>query len=187
MEQEAAVRAPERADEVTLRPFDLSDVDAMAAWTSDPVVLLPTASTTWCSDPNPSPDALLAFLRDTALPHPWYRAVCLPGGAVVGTVSVTPTDDRCRAEVGIVLARAHWSEGATAAAALRRAVSAAFGDLEGVERVEALVDADDAAARRVLEDAGFRLEAVLRSYRAVEGRLRDVAVYSVASTDPLLD
>jgi RimJ/RimL family protein N-acetyltransferase len=188
MEQEAAGRwrTPERADEVTLRPFDPSDVDAMAAWASDPVVL-PTASTTWCSDPNPSRDALLAFLRDTALPHPWYRAACLPGGAVVGAVSVTPTDDRCRAEVGIVLARAHWGEGATATAALRRAVSAAFGELEGVERVEALVDADDAAARRVLEDARFRLEAVLRSYRALEGRLRDVAVFSVVSTDLLLD
>jgi RimJ/RimL family protein N-acetyltransferase len=70
---------------------------------------------------------------------------------------------------------------------MRRAVSAAFGELEGVERVEALVDADDAPARRVLEDAGFLLEAVLRSYRAVEGKLRDVAVYSLVSTDPHLD
>jgi RimJ/RimL family protein N-acetyltransferase len=170
---------------VTLRPFDLADVDAMTSWASDPVVL-PTASTTWCPNPNPSRDALLVFLRDTVIPHPCFRAVCL-SGAVVGAVSVTPTDDRCRAEIGIALSRAHWGEGATVAVALRRAAGAAFGDLEGVERVEALVDADDAAARRILEDAGFRLEAVLRSYRAVEGRLRDVAVYSLISTDPLLD
>jgi RimJ/RimL family protein N-acetyltransferase len=85
------------------------------------------------------------------------------------------------------MSRAHWGNGAAAAVALKRAAGAAFGDLEGVERVEALVDADDSAARGVLEDAGFRLEAVLRSYRAVEGRLTDVAVYSVISTDPLLD
>ncbi|KAM0924690.1 hypothetical protein ACQ4PT_004642 [Festuca glaucescens] len=183
MEQEAAARAPEHVGKVTLRPFDLADVDAMTAWASDPVVL-PTASTTSCPNPNPSRDALLAFLRDTVLPHPCFRAVCL-SGAVVGAVSVTPTDDRCRAEVGIALSRAHWGKGAAAAMALSRAAVAAFGDLE---RVEALVDADDAAARRVLEDAGFCLEAVLRSYRAVEGRLTtDVAVYSLISTDPLID
>ncbi|XP_051177785.1 uncharacterized protein [Lolium perenne] len=185
MEQEAAARAPEHVGRVTLRPFDLADVDAMTSWASDPVVL-PTASTTWCPNPNPSRDALLAFLRDTVLPHPCFRAVCL-SGAVVGAVSVTPTDDRCRGEVGIALSRSHWGKGAAGAVALRRAASAAFVDLEGVERVEALVDADDAPARRVLEEAGFRIEAVLRSYRTVEGRLTDVAVYSVISTDPLLD
>ncbi|CAM0876822.1 unnamed protein product [Alopecurus aequalis] len=185
MEQEAAARSPERGTEATLRPFQLADADTMAAWASDPVVM-PAASptSTWWPYPNPSRNALLAFLLDTALPHPWLRAVCLPDDTVVGAVSVTPTDDRCRAEVGIALARAHWG-GCVAAAALRRAAVAAFGELEGVERVEALVDADDAAGRGALEDAGFRLEAVLRSYRVVEGRLTDTAVYSLISTDPL--
>lgn len=186
MDLETPARSPERADKVTLRPFDLADVDAMASCAAADPVILPAASTTWCSYPNPSRDTLLAFLRDTVLPHPCFRAVCL-SGAVVGAVSVSPTDDRCRAEVGIALSRAHWGKGAAAAVALRRAAGAAFGDLEGVERVEALVDADDAAARRVLVEAGFHLETVLRSYRAVEGRLTDVAVYSLISTDPLLN
>jgi len=169
-----------RADAVTLRPFDLADADAMMAWASDPEV---TASITW--DACTSRDALLAFLRDAVLPHPWFRAVCL-GGGPVGAVSVTPTDDRCRAEVGVVLARAHGGEG-VAAAALKRAVAAVFGDLEGVERVEAVVDAADAASRRALEEAGFQREAVLRSYCVVKGRLRDMVVYSFISTDPLID
>ena len=123
MEQEAAARAAERAGKVTLRPFELADVDAMAAWASDPVVL-PTASMAWCPNPNQSHDALLAFLRDTAPRHPWLRAVCVPGGAIVGAVSVTPTDDRCRAEIGIALARTHWG---VSAGALRRAAGAAYG------------------------------------------------------------
>lgn len=104
----------------------------------------------------------------------------------MGAVFVAPTDDQCRAEIGIALVRAHWGEGLAVAAALRRAAAAALCDLEGVERAEALVDADDAASRRALEDAGFCLEAVLRSSRIVEGRLRDTAVYSVISTDPVL-
>jgi len=184
MDQEEAPAQPAgsaRADAVTLRPFDLADVDAMMAWASDPVV---TAFMTW--DAYTSRDALLAFMRDAVLPHPWFRAVCLGGGEPVGAVSVTPTDDRCRAELCVVLARAHWGKG-VATAALKRAVATVFGDLDGVERVEALVDADNAASQRALEKAGFQREAVLRSYCVVKGRLRDMVVYSFISTDPLVD
>jgi len=41
-------------------------------------------------------------------------------------------------------ARAHWGKG-VATAAVKRAVAAAFGELPGVERVEALVDVGNAA------------------------------------------
>ncbi|XBH73287.1 uncharacterized protein [Aegilops tauschii subsp. strangulata] len=175
MEREAAARTPERADEVTLRPFDLAD--AMTAWAEHPVLVPPTASMASGVYFSPPRDALLAFLRGTDPPHTWIRAVCL-GGAIVGAVTVSRTEDRCRAEVGTALARAHRGTG-VAAAALRRAATAALGDLEGVERVEALVDADDAASRRAVEDAGFRREAVLRSHRDA----KDVVVYSLISTD----
>ncbi|KAL6894238.1 hypothetical protein ACP4OV_008336 [Aristida adscensionis] len=170
---------------VTLRRFDLADVDAMMAWASDPVA---ASFMTW--EPYASRDALLAFVRDTVLPHPWFRAVCLAGagGEPVGAVSVTPTDDRCRAALGVVLARAHWGKG-VATAALKRTVAAVFGDLEGVERVEALVGVDDAASQRALEKAGFQREAVLRSYSycVVKGSLRDMVIYSFISTDPLVE
>ncbi|GJM96890.1 hypothetical protein PR202_ga13764 [Eleusine coracana subsp. coracana] len=166
---------------VTLRPFSLADADAMMTWASDPVV---TAFMTW--DPYTSREPLLAFISDTVLPHPWFRAICLDaGGAPVGAVSVTPTDDRCRAELGVVVARAHWGKG-VATAALKRAVAAVFGDLDGVERVEALVDGENAASQRALEKAGFTREAVLRSYCMVKDRLRDMVVYSFISTDPLV-
>jgi RimJ/RimL family protein N-acetyltransferase len=167
-----------------MRPFDLADVDAMMTWASDPSVA--TSFMTW--DAYTSRDALLAFMRDTVLPHPWFRAVCLAGagGEPVGAVSVTPTAGRCRAELGVVVARAHWGKG-VATAALKRTVAAAFGDLDSVERVEALVDIDNAASRRALEKAGFRREAVLRSYCVVKGRLRDMVMYSFINTDPLVD
>ncbi|OQU90843.1 hypothetical protein SORBI_3001G059150, partial [Sorghum bicolor] len=124
---------------VTLRRFELTDVDAMMEWASDPEA-----------------EAVLAFLRDAVLRHQWFRAVCLGvelEPRPVGAVSVTPTDDACRAELCGV-----------ATAAVKRAVAAVFGEFPGVVRVEALVDVDNPAARRVLENAGFQREAVLRSY-----------------------
>lgn len=188
MEQEApAPPGSVPVPAVTLRRFELADVDAMMEWASDPEV---TAFMTW--DADTSREVLLAFLRDAVLPHPWFRAVCLGGDGhgppprPVGAVSVTPTDDACRAELCVLLARAHWGKG-VATAAVKRAVAAAFGELPGVERVEALVDVDNAASQRVLEKAGFQREAVLRSYCVVKGRLRDMVVYSFISADPLVE
>ncbi|KAL6894237.1 hypothetical protein ACP4OV_008335 [Aristida adscensionis] len=167
--------------EVTLRRFELSDADAMMAWASDPQV---AAFCRW--DPYDSSDAVLAYLRDTVLPHPWFRAICLAGGnaAVVGAVTVSPTADACRGELGYVLARAHWGKG-VATAAVRRAVAAAFGEVEGLQRVEALVDVDHPASQRVAEKAGLRREGVLRRHYWHKGRARDMVMYSFISSDPL--
>uniref|UniRef100_A0A0D9W025 N-acetyltransferase domain-containing protein n=1 Tax=Leersia perrieri TaxID=77586 RepID=A0A0D9W025_9ORYZ len=171
--------------EVTLRRFELSDLDAMMAWASDPEV---AAFCRW--EPYDSTDHLLAYLRDTVLPHPWIRAICLAAAAAgdddrpVGAVSVTPTADACRGELGYVVARAHWGKGVATAAA-RRAVAAVFGEVEGLERVEALVDVRNAASQRVLEKAGFRREDVLRKYRVIKGDVKDMVIYSFVSTDSL--
>ncbi|AQK62395.1 uncharacterized N-acetyltransferase p20 [Zea mays] len=169
-------------DEVTLRRFELTDVDAMMEWASDPQV---AAFCRW--EPYASAEPLLEFLRDAVLPHPWYRAICV-SGAVVGAVSLAPTPERCRWELGYVLARAHWGKG-VATAAVRRALRDAFADLEpeGLRRVEALVDVGNPASQRVAEKAGFRREGVLRRHYWHKGRARDMVMYSFLSSDLLPD
>ncbi|CAM0876821.1 unnamed protein product [Alopecurus aequalis] len=182
-EQSRDTRAVTTAMEVTLRRFDLTDVDAMMAWASDPDV---AAFCRW--EPYSSTEPLLAYLRDTVLPHPWFRAICLAGdGCPVGAVSLEPTADACRGELGYVVARAHWGRG-VATAAVRRALAAVFsGEVEGLVRVEALVDVDNAASRRVVEKAGFRREGVLRRHYWHKGRARDLVMYSFVSGDPLTE
>jgi RimJ/RimL family protein N-acetyltransferase len=163
--------------EVTLRKFELSDVDAMMAWASDPQVAAPCR---W--DAYESTEPLLAFIRDVVLPHPWFRAICLESGRPVGAVSVSPTGDPCRAELGYVLARAHWGRG-VATAAVKRTLATVFAEVQGLERVEALVDVANPASQRVLEKAGFTREAVLRKYAAVKGVVRDMVMFSFIDTD----
>ncbi|KAM0856955.1 hypothetical protein ACQ4PT_048779 [Festuca glaucescens] len=168
--------------EVTLRRFELSDVDAMMTWASDPEV---AAFCRW--EPYGSTESLVAYLRDTVLPHPWFRAICLAGDGEarpVGEVSLEPTADACRGELGYVLARADWGKG-VGTAAVRRALAAVFGEVEGLARVEALVDVDNAASHRVVEKAGFRREGVLRRHYWHKGRARDLVMYSFVSGDPL--
>lgn len=135
-------------DEVTLRKFELSDVDAMMAWASDPRV---AAVCRW--EPYESTEPLLAFIRDVVLPHPWFRAICLRG---------------------------------VATAAVKRTVAAVFGEVPGLERVEALVDVANPASQRVLEKAGFTREAVLRKYGAIKGVVRDMVMSSFIDTDPVV-
>ncbi|GJN23047.1 hypothetical protein PR202_gb10663 [Eleusine coracana subsp. coracana] len=180
----SAAAAPS-AVKVTLRRFELSDVDAMMVWASDPVVTAPCRRGAY-----ESTEPLLAFIRDVVLPHPWYRAICLAGqgddGRPVGAISVTPTGDPCRAELGYVLARAHWGRG-VATAAVKRTVATVFGEVKGLERVEALVDVANPASQRVLEKAGFTREAVLRKYGFIKGKVKDRVMFSFIDTDPLVE
>ncbi|TVU44635.1 hypothetical protein EJB05_04081, partial [Eragrostis curvula] len=171
-----------RAVEVTLRRFELSDVDAMMVWASDPLV---AAVCRW--DAYESTEPLLAFISDIVLPHPWFRAICLAGDdRPVGAVSVSPTEDPCRAELGYVLARAHWGKG-VATAAVKRTVATVFDEMEGLERVEALVDVANPASQRVLEKAGFTREAELRKYGVIKGAVKDMVMFSFINTDPLVE
>jgi RimJ/RimL family protein N-acetyltransferase len=152
----------------------------MMAWASDPEV---AAFCRW--EPYASTEPLPAFLHDTVLPHPWFRAICV-SGAVVGAVSLSPTPERCLGELGYVLARAHWGKG-VAIAAVRRALRDVFADLEpeGLWRVEALVDVGNPASQRVAEKAGFRREGVLRRHYWHKGRARDMVMYSFLSDDTI--
>jgi ribosomal-protein-alanine N-acetyltransferase len=55
--------------------------------------------------------------------------------------------------------------------------------LSAVDRLETLVDPGSEASIRVLYGAGFRQEALLRSYREFEGHRRDAVLYALLESD----
>ena len=79
------------------------------------------------------------------------------------------------ADVGYDIAPDQWGKG-LATAACRAVV--AWARLQGLVRIQATVLPDNLASLRVLERAGFAPEGRLRKYRWIEGRARDVLVYS---------
>ncbi|GFP84046.1 putative ribosomal-protein-alanine acetyltransferase [Phtheirospermum japonicum] len=121
------------------------------------------------------------------MPHPWYRAICVDNRAV-GSISVTPnsSNDRCRAELGYVLAYEHWGKG-IATNAVKFVVSSIFQEWPYLERLEAYVDVSNKGSQRVLEKAGFLKEGILRKYKVVKGICRDTVVFSFVSSDQHLD
>jgi RimJ/RimL family protein N-acetyltransferase len=98
--------------------------------------------------------------------------------ALLGMIEVRPHGHH--ADIGYVLARAHWGQGLMPEA-VSALVSSVFGQ-PSVYRVEALCDVENRASARVLEKAGLSREGVLRR-RLVHPNIspdpRDAYLYAV--------
>jgi ribosomal-protein-alanine N-acetyltransferase len=82
-----------------------------------------------------------------------------------------------RGEIGCDLSRHCWGQGLMREA-LRAVIDYSFSGL-GLHRIEAYVLADNARARRLLRNLGFRAEGVLRAHRLLRGEYRDAVVLSL--------
>lgn len=95
-------------------------------------------------------------------------------------VSHGPPPSRCW-NVGISLLPAHRGQG-IGGAAQRLLVDYLF-SVSDVERIEAGTLTDNLAEQRSLEKAGFHREGVLRSAQFLDGRWRDVVLFSRLRSD----
>ena len=99
--------AKDECSNLSLRLLDLSDIDDFMVWATDEKV------TRFCSwEPYTNKEDGLNFIRNTVLPHPWFRAICLDDRPI-GAISVTENsgNDKCRGELGYVLASKYWGKG----------------------------------------------------------------------------
>jgi RimJ/RimL family protein N-acetyltransferase len=105
------------------------------------------------------------------------------GGVLVGGVGYTPGRDieRCGAEVGYWVGEPYRGRGQATDALL--ALIESVRARGGCTRLFALPFASNAASRRVLEKAGFGLDAVLRYSAIKHGRVLDQCLYSLILTD----
>ncbi len=85
----------------------------------------------------------------------------------VGTIGLAIISNEERvAELGIVIARAHWSKGIGSSAA-RRVARFAFETLDLIE-IRAELLASNLASRRLLENVGFRLHSMITDFEQTE-------------------
>ncbi|GAB2223853.1 hypothetical protein Droror1_Dr00004597 [Drosera rotundifolia] len=165
--------------EIKLRPIELSDVDDFMVWATNEQV------THFCSfSTYTSKEQALDYIKNKAIPHPYYRAICLSSGKAIGAISVSSNTDehKCRGEIGYVLGKKYWGKG-IATRAVKLVGSCIFKEWPHLERLEGLVDVENVASQKVLEKAGFRREGVLRKYLMMKGRCRDMVMFSLLSGD----
>lgn len=68
--------------DISLRPLDLSDIDDFMVWATDAEVAR------FCSwEPYSNKEDALNYIKNSVLPHPWFRAICL-NNRPIGAVSV---------------------------------------------------------------------------------------------------
>ena len=82
-----------------------------------------------------------------------------------------------RAIIGYDLGRAHWKQGIMSEA-LKRVLDFGFGTMQ-LNRIEALVFAQNLPSHRLLKKLGFKCEGVLREYEFVKERFVDLTMYSL--------
>lgn len=118
------------------------------------------------------------FIDSIAGMHPPTTFVIDVSGDAVGAVGFSPGGDieRYSAEIGYWLGEPYWHRGIVSEA-LQIVSEYAFRDC-GVLRLFALPFADNTGSRRVLEKAGYSLEAILRSSAVKFAEVRDQALYA---------
>jgi len=172
---------PIETTRLVMREFAEDDLDGMLAYTTDERV---TRYLPWTPRDEETTRRHLASLlrsqRDRRR-RAWELAVVrATDGRLLGACDLTLMGAR-EAEVGYVLARAHWGQGyATEVASAL--VDAAFRQL-GVDRVSSTADTSNKRSLGVLDKCGMRWEGTVRRHARTGSRWWDVHVYSLSRED----
>lgn len=159
----------------TIRPWQPSDAAALARHANNRNVWRNLRD----AFPHPyGPEDAARFLAMVAKQTPpTYFAIVVDGEAA-GGIGYTPHTDveRISAELGYWLAEPFWNRGITTEAV--RAVTHHALFTHGLERIYATPFGSNTASHRVLEKAGFTLEARLRHAIVKEGKIDDALLYA---------
>jgi ribosomal-protein-alanine N-acetyltransferase len=154
---------------VSLKNLSVSHIDDFMKWATDDEV---TKYMMWNS--YKSIQEAETFFKNVVEKHLWFKAICL-GEVVIGSMTL---DKRVhKAELGYVIARKYWGKG-LATQAVKLALTSCFAELL-IERVEAYVDPENVASKKVLEKNGFICGGLLKDHVVQKGILKDRIVYYI--------
>ena len=112
----------------------------------------------------------------------WWAIRSTDGAVFFGAIGVNgiiPTHRK--GEIGFWLLPEHWGQGLIYSV-LPLVLEHAFGAL-GLHRLEAQVEPENPASRRVLEKVGFRYEGTLRECELKDGRFLSLDILSLLATE----
>jgi RimJ/RimL family protein N-acetyltransferase len=165
-----------------IRSWEAADVESLARHANNEKIAINTR------DRFPFPytrrDAR-AFVRTTRVRLPETSFAIAVGGEAVGGIGIMlqPDIERVSAEIGYWLGEQYWGRGIATAAV--KALTAHAIREHGLTRVYARVASWNTPSCRVLEKAGYRLEATLRRSAIKNGTVIDQHQYAfVVPADP---
>ncbi|MGV3636794.1 MAG: GNAT family N-acetyltransferase [Flavobacteriales bacterium] len=160
----------------TLRPFTPADLRSLVEHASHPSV----AANLTDSFPNPFTEEAGRLFIERAIAGPALRRCIAVDGACIGAIGLHPKEDiwRNNLEIGYWLAQAYRGRGIMTEA-LKEMVALGFAHYPQVTRIYAIPFGTNIASQRVLEKAGFKLEATLYGTLVKNGVVHDELIYAV--------
>jgi RimJ/RimL family protein N-acetyltransferase len=169
---------------LSLRPFQVDDLEAFVAYRSDPEV---ARYQSWeCPYSMSAARAFLSCQREVAFGQPggWLQLAIVDRatGTVGGDCAVrVVTDQPATAELGVTLAQAHQGKG-LATEALMALLTELFKH-RGMHRVFADADDRNVPVQRLLERLGFRCEARLVEADWFKGEWSTLRIYGMLARE----
>jgi [ribosomal protein S5]-alanine N-acetyltransferase len=160
-----------------LRPWEISDAGELAVVADNKNI----ADNLRDMFPNPysldDAKQWLSAVLEQEGPKRYFAIIV--NGKLAGSIGLTPKTDiyRKNSEVGYFIAPEFCGRG-IASAALKAVTAYAFRTFD-IIRVYAEPFADNIGSRRVLEKAGYTLEATFKNYVIKNGVIKDSCIYSV--------
>lgn len=171
-------------ERLILRPFTENDLEAFAAYRSDPEV----ARYQGWDAPYSMENALIffQFLKNLrpGIPGEWYQIAVehKEQGRIIGDLAFHITrEDARQAEFGVTFDRAYQGQG-YALEALRRLLAYAFDEL-GLHRVFSRLDARNIASDRLMQRLGMRREAHFIQNQWWKGEWTDEYWYAILAEE----
>ncbi|TDF93047.1 GNAT family N-acetyltransferase [Paenibacillus piri] len=111
-----------------------------------------------------------------------FSIIEIESNEIIGTCGYDSLDfENVKAEIGFDIARAFWGKG-YASEAISSLIDYAFSSLK-LNRIEAQVEPENVNSVKVLQKLNFIFEGTLRQYERVNGKFKDLSIYSKLITD----
>ena len=166
-----------RRMEFELRSWQMSDLPSLVRHANEAEI---AANMT---DTFPHPYTIAtgeAFLQRVSVDRPARVLAIVIDGEAVGSIGIFPQQDifRQNAELGYWLSHEFWGKGIMSEA-VKQITRYGFETFPELQRIFARPFGSNAASRKVLENAGFQLEAELKGTIIKNGRIEDEMIYAI--------
>jgi RimJ/RimL family protein N-acetyltransferase len=171
-----------RTERLTLRRFTTADVEAFAAYRSDPDI---ARYQSW-NAPLPLAEAVQKvdeFAQGDPAAPGWFQYAVDLDGALIGDLGLNLDENLMQAELGFTLASAYQGRG-YATEAVRGLLDDVFIERK-LHRVSAECDARNTASARLLERVGFTQEGLRLSNSWFKGEWTDDLLFGLLRSDYL--
>lgn len=159
-----------------LRPWKMDDLNNLIKYGNNPLI----AKFMTDQFPNPlTPEKGKAFIEFTSGHSPRHILAIATEKEAIGSIGLHPQTDimRKNAELGYWLGEPFWGQGIITKAIIRM-VNYGFGNFE-INRIYARPFSTNLASQKVLEKAGFKLEARFEKTIIKNNEYLDELIYSV--------